>query len=136
MLNSTNRLNIQYTPNQVGVENIVAGLNTSIQSTSTGYDYNNDTAIADKLIDHLNCIKDYHNRLDALDYLIDQANQMAGNLTYEVGNDKVLQAMQELGHDTNMLDFKIFSQAVDIVIDSYGTMATMSLTGADMELYK
>jgi len=118
--------NIQFTPLEVEVENFTKALGT--ESSSEEIDDINETA--NKLMDHLALIQDYNNKIDSIDWLINNAKKMAGNLRYTATDPALINAIRELGGDGNYVDLTLFEKAIDTVIEGYNQQALVSLTGA------
>jgi len=116
--------NIQFTPLEVEVANI--NKSTYENTTSPVGDIDE---IANKLMDHLALIQDYNNRIDSIDWLINNAKKMAGNLRYTTNDQGLLAAIADIGGDSNYVDLALFEKAVDTVIESYKHQALVSLTG-------
>jgi hypothetical protein len=118
---------ISFKPLDVETLDVRSGAKDVLSSELTQADV--DKAIVNKLIDHLSLIKAYNDRIDAIDYLIDNAKKLAGNLSYTTDNPSLIMSIESLGGNGNTIDFKLFEKAVDVVIQGYKEMALISLTG-------
>jgi len=118
---------ISFKPLDVETLDIRSGAGDVLSSELTQVDV--DKAIVNKLIDHLSLIKAYNDRIDAIDYLIDNAKKLSGNLSYATDNPSLVMSIEALGGSGNTVDFKLFEKAVDVVIQGYKEMALISLTG-------
>jgi hypothetical protein len=124
------RHKIKYIPKEitgVDISAIEAQNGTSQEEDSL----NDDINIVKKLLDHLKLISDYRDKLDAVDFLINNAENLAGNLRYEVTDPSIASAVKELGGDGTYVDFDIFKIAVKEMIEFYDETALLQLTGAD-----
>jgi hypothetical protein len=119
--------NIKFTPLEVEVDNITKAL--GIQSATQESDEIDETA--NKLMDHLAIIQDYNNRIDSINWLIDNAKKLAGNLVYSTDDQNIINAINDLGGTGNSVDLRLFEKAVDQVIEGYKQQALISLTGAN-----
>lgn len=90
-----------------------------------------DIAIANKLVEHLNLIKEFNDRIEAIDYLSGNAAKLAGNPIYFTNNQKLIDDIKILGGSGASVDFELFKKAVDIVINGFKNMALTSLTGVN-----
>lgn len=119
--------NISYRPLEVETLNIDASSGTQLSSTLS--QSQEDETIANKLMDHLALIQDYNNRIDAINYLIDNARTLSGNLIYTTDDTNLMASITALGGTGNSVDLKLFEKSVDLVIQGYKEMALISLTG-------
>lgn len=120
------RPDISYKP--LEVENLdPTAIAQNVQSEASGSD--EAEAIANRLMDHLAQIQAYRDRIDAIDYLINNARSLSGNLQYITTDTGLLTAIQSLGENIDYVDLKLFEKAVDIVIEGYKEMSLISLTG-------
>lgn len=117
-----NGINLKHSPLPISNDQIEAIANAPTKE-------NEDIAIAEKLIQHLNLIKEYKDRIEAINYLSANAAKLAGNPVYSTSNDKLISAIADMGGTGNRIDFLLFQQVVDIVIDGYKNMALNSLAG-------
>jgi hypothetical protein len=85
--------------------------------------------IADKLIAHIKLIDKYTKQIEALDYLIDNAEKLAGNISYETDDENITRSIQAIGGANNIVDFKLFKEATSIMLQTYEDMAILALTG-------
>lgn len=120
----SDRINIKYTPSEIKVEEISSNTNL------TGSDLAN-LKIANKLVRHLDQIREYKDRVDAIDYLIKSAKEKSGNPTFTTEDAAIKSAIQKMSgiKDLNSVDFELFSKCVDIIIKSYEEQALVSITG-------
>lgn len=118
--------NIKYRPIEVEVENLVK----DVQDYSTSNETENINAIAAKLMNHLAIIQSYNNRIEAIDWLINNAKSMSGNLKYSTNDESIIAAIRTIGGTDNFVDLSLFETAIDLVIESFDKMALISLTGA------
>ena len=118
--------NISYKPIEVDVENIASAEKISQQlSISSDID-----ETANTLMDHLAIIQDFNNRIDSIEWLIDNAKKLAGNLKYVTTDQGIIKAIKDLGGDGNYVDIRLFELSIDMVIEGYKQQALISLTGA------
>lgn len=118
---SLDRSVLEYTPLEIA--------SALKQAEADGYINADDEAIVDRLMDHLSIIKDFNDRLDAVDYLSDNAAKLAGNPKYETNDATLLRDIKALGGSGREVDFELFKSAVDIVAEGYKQMALVQLTG-------
>ncbi len=85
--------------------------------------------IADKLLSHIKLIDKYVKQIEALDYLIDNAEKLAGNIIYETDDENLAKSIQAIGGSSNIIDFKLFKEATSIILQTYEDMAILALTG-------
>ncbi|MDY0198783.1 MAG: hypothetical protein RBR68_13315 [Tenuifilaceae bacterium] len=85
--------------------------------------------IADKLLSHIKLIDKYVKQIEALDYLIDNAEKLAGNIIYETDDENLAKSIQAIGGSSNIVDFKLFKEATSIILQTYEDMAILALTG-------
>lgn len=122
-----NKPNISYKPETIGVDNIRTDKNDeNINNTIDEADL----LIADKLLEHIQIIKEYRDRIKAIDYLIENASKLAGNPVYITTNKDLKRDILLLGGSGDKVDFELFKKAVSIVIQGYQQMALTSITGA------
>lgn len=124
-MNQFNSINIQYKPAEIGNELV----NKNDLGTNESSDNVLNQKITDKLLDHIRIIKDYRDRIDAIDYLISGANKLAGNPEYSTKDQYLISDIKSLGGTSNKVDFELFKKSVDIVIEGYEKMALVGMTG-------
>lgn len=123
-------LNIKYKP--LEIKNDLTNIDsTSIELEKTSEQELIDESIANKLLDHLNLIQQFNDRIKAIDYLIDNAEKKAGNPIYYTSNEDLIRDIIKLGGKGNKIDFELFKKTVLIVINGYKQMALVSITGAN-----
>ena len=88
-----------------------------------------DVATADRLLDHMIQIKEWKDRVDAFNYLIDNAAKIAGNPTFKTNDIGILNAMRGLGFEGDEVDFNMFKECISIVIEGFKQMSLTSITG-------
>jgi hypothetical protein len=120
------RLDIKYRP--LDIENSFLTNTNYKNSTSSQEDLDNE-AIADKLLDHLDQIKAYRDRVSAIDYLIDGAAKLAANPTYTTNDRSIINDITLLGGESNTVDFELFKRAIALMIKGYQDLALIGLTG-------
>jgi hypothetical protein len=86
-------------------------------------------AVANKLMDHLRLIREYEERIKAIDYLIENADRLAGNHKYITKDPIMIAAVNDLGGTNDTIDFALFKKAVDIMHICFEQMALVSITG-------
>jgi len=93
-------------------------------------------ALANKLARHLNTIKDYQNKLEAVNFLIDNADKLAKNLTFEADSPEI-EAILKRKTGGTVMDFTVFKSAVDDTIKEWKRLALLSITGvSDADVIK
>ena len=122
------RPNISYTPESIGIDNVNID---KLDSNNTLTIEESDLLIANKLIEHLQTIKEYRDRVKAIDYLIDNAAKLSGNPVYTTNNKDLIRDISNLGGSGNKVDFELFKKAVSLVVQGYQQMALTSITGAN-----
>jgi hypothetical protein len=90
-----------------------------------------DLAIAQGLMDHLNAIRDWRNRVDAIDYLSGQAAKSGGNPEYATTREDIANAIVTIGGSGNMVDFEMAKAALAIVFDMFDVMALSAIAGTN-----
>jgi hypothetical protein len=123
-MNQFKGIDLQYTPLPISNDHIDSLANAPTTEQE-------DVAIVDKLVRHLNIIREYKDRLDAIDYLSANAVKLSGNPVYTTSNEKLISNIKDLGGSGNSVDFLLFQQAVDIVIEGYKDMALTTITGTN-----
>jgi hypothetical protein len=119
---SFDRPNLKYTPHTVEV-----GV---VDKSSAKSDITSETDIlVDKLMHHLASIQEWRDRIEAFDYLIDNAKKLAGNLKFTTEDVDIIKAINGIGGTSNYVDMALFEKAIDLVIKQYQTMSLVSFVG-------
>ena len=85
--------------------------------------------IVDKLIRHLSLIDKYSKQIEAIDYLISNAEKLSGRPSYTTIDEELNKAIVALGGTEGIVTFDIFKKAVDIMLQTQEDMAILALTG-------
>lgn len=85
--------------------------------------------IAEKLRRHMELVRDFRDKIEAVEFLIESARNKAGNLKFLTNDPVVLTAIENLGFSGNEVDFKMFREAVAILVKQVEEQALISLTG-------
>ena len=85
--------------------------------------------VAQALVNHLNEILDWKDRVDAIDYIANDAALSAGNPTYSTTEETIINAIATIGGSGNNIDFELAKRAVGIVQNMFDVMAISSVTG-------
>lgn len=119
------RPDISYKPLEVDGTTVADGVELkSIDSSAESA-----TSIANKLMDHLAIIQAYQDRIEAIDFLIENGRSLAGNPVYTTNDPSLQMSIAAIGGKDNSVDLALFEKAVDIVIQGYQDTALMSFTG-------
>ena len=81
------------------------------------------------LLDHMNLIKELEDQIDAVDYLAANAERLADNPKYTTNDDKILNAILDLGASGNEVNFNLYKYAIEIVLEGYRQMTIISMSG-------
>jgi len=121
-----NRIEIGFKPGKIDRKDVV---NNDASTKSI----ENSTVIATKLLDHLAIIKDFRDKIDAVDYLIENAEKLSGNIRFDVSEKDIQRAIKSIGYSGNYIDFNVFKEAVTLLVQAYGEVALIELTGVRNE---
>lgn len=86
-------------------------------------------SIAQKFTRHIGAIKEWKERIESIEFLASNAAKMAGNPTYKTVDPDVKLAIEVFNGNEDEVDFRMFMEAVDIVIDGYKQQALVGLAG-------
>lgn len=117
------RPELRHKPAEILSDNIVS------QKTLTPETVKEDINVSERLMDHLIQIREWKDRVDAIDFLIASAEKAAGNPKFKTTDVGVLNAMKTLGYSGDEVDFRMFKECVNIIIEGYKQMALVSVTG-------
>ena len=92
---------------------------------------NEDLVIAGAFVAHINEILDWRDRIEAIDYLANNASKSAGNPSYGTTNEQIINAIIQVGGSGSLVDFELVKNCVTIVFDMYDVMALSALTGTN-----
>lgn len=123
---SFSKANIKHKPNKIGNDKIENDLLTGSTQRIEA-----DEVIVQKLLDHLNIINDYDERIKAIDYLLDNAEKLVNNLKYTTNDKSLIDDIKKMQGNGNIIDFELFKKAAYTVIQGYKEMALVSITGAN-----
>ena len=101
-------------------------LNISDDENLSSY---SDKEIIDKLSQHLQILKDYEDRLESIQWLLNNASNLSNSLKFETNDDSVKSAIISFGRQGNVVDFELFKEAIEIYIQGIKESTLMSLTG-------
>ena len=104
---------------------IMANEIAGIPTTDNPPDKIEDYEIAQTLADHLNLILDYKDRLDAFDFLANQAKSNFVDVSYIADSDNLINAINKIGGKDGIVDFALAQEAMSLVLE------WMELTAAD-----
>lgn len=92
--------------------------------------------LANKLNRHIKTINDYKARLDAVNFLLENAEKLAKNLSFEA-DDPEIEAILRRRTDGNVMDFNVFKSAINDTIEEWKRLALISITGtSDRDVVK
>lgn len=117
-------MSLEYKPLEIGIE-----YTSKEDNPSSLHDIENEILV-DKLLDHLNTIKDFRDRVDAIDHLIKGAEKLAGNPKYTTTDESLISDIKLMGETGNVIDFQLFKKSIDVVVSGYKQMALVAITGA------
>lgn len=122
------RISIKYTPAHINQTYISSEIddNARIGDNTLSKDQ---LALAIKFEDHLIAIKEWKERVEAFEFLAENASKLAGNTSFETKKEDILVSISALGGNSNTVDFKLFKKAIDIIITGFEQQALASLTG-------
>lgn len=120
-------INLKYTPTPI--LNDLSRYSSKENGDESSTDDLANEAIADKLLAHLALIKDFRDKITAIDYLIEGAAKLAGNPSFVTNDQYLINDIAYLGGNSNVVDFELFKKAIDIVIKGYEQMAISGLIG-------
>lgn len=124
------RPDISYKPKEILNDNVnTPGFYKDTNSTKNTVVEEESLKVADRLLEHLKLIKQYQKRLDTLDYLIDNASSLTGELSYTTDDDDIKNAITAYGYTGNVVTFEMFKRAVSDIIDNYNNMVINSIAG-------
>lgn len=89
-----------------------------------------DLEVASRLLQHLQVIQEYKDRVDAVDYLADNAEKLAKGISFDTENKDIIAGIKQLGFDGKTVTFEMFKVAIADVIEGYEQLALVSMTGA------
>jgi hypothetical protein len=118
-----NRQSVDYRPKPITSADI------SLLKNPVSKSMESSVAIAKKFIKHLDAVKEYRDRIDAVNYLIDQAEQLAGNVRIDVKDESIQTAIKALGGSGKYIDFDLFKKAVEVMDTAYAELALIEFTG-------
>ena len=123
---------IKFKPREIGNMVVLPGSQSSINKIADA----ETLAVAAKLSRHLAMIDEYNDRLDATNFLIDNAAKLTGNPKFKVNDTEVAQAVGRLGgQDT--VDFDFFKDCIDIMISEWKKIVVYSITDiTDQDIYE
>lgn len=84
-----------------------------------------DVAVAEAFADHLNTILDYKDRIDAFNFLSDQAKSNFTDVSYTTADESLVNAIIQIGGKDGTVDFQLACDAVNLVLE------WIELTAAD-----
>jgi hypothetical protein len=116
---------ISYTPafvNRVDIDADTEETRTSLE---------NNIALIQKFEAHLKEIKAWQDRIESIEYLASNAKKLAGNISYKSVDEDVKEAITYFSgkEDEDEVDFDMFVDCVDILIDGYKQQALVGLLG-------
>lgn len=76
-----------------------------------------DAAVAQILVDHLNTILDYRDRMDSLEYLATQAKANFDNITYTTTSQGLINSIIAIGGKDGSVDFQLIRTAIELVLE-------------------
>lgn len=117
------RIDLNYVPKDIGIEEFLEANSVELASSET-------EASIDKLLQHAKIIKDWRDRIDSIRYLQDKAATLAGNPVFITTEQDIARAVEALGGKNGTIDFAMFKQSIDIVLEGYRQMALVAITGA------
>jgi hypothetical protein len=77
----------------------------------------NDTAVAQALADHLNAIQDYKDRIDAFDFLSQQAKSNFKDKSYQATSESMINSISKIGGKDGIVDFALAEEAIALILD-------------------
>lgn len=100
-----------------------------IDSSNLSPKARDDLDTAQRLLEHLNIVKELEDHMDAVDYLSENAERLAENPVYKTTDTKVLNAITDLGASGDEVNFELFKYAIEVVLEGYRQMSIISLSG-------
>lgn len=130
MSDTFTRPDISYKPKEILNDNVnTSGFYKDTNSTKNTVVEEESLKVADRLLEHLKLIKQYQKRLDTLDYLINNAASLTGELSYTTNDDDIKNAITAYGYTGNVVTFEMFKRAISDIIDNYNNMVINSIAG-------
>jgi hypothetical protein len=123
---SFDRPDIHYTNPEVKVEKLSQSLAEAGTSEDNAAE---DEIIANKLMDHLLLIRQYNDRNDAIDFLVNNARDLSAGLSFTTNDPEIIAAIVDLGGEGNIVTFELYEKALDIMDATFKQMALASITG-------
>ncbi|MDD2231043.1 MAG: hypothetical protein PHY48_16770 [Candidatus Cloacimonetes bacterium] len=120
---SFDRTNLAYKPKDIGIEGDVVA--TSVEKSTIETE-----AAMDKLLMHARVVKEWRDRIDAIQYLQDNAAKLAGNPTFIATEQDIARAVEVMGGKNGTIDFALFQTCTENVLEGYRQMALVAITGA------
>ena len=117
---------IEYTPKKIYNDNIIDNSSSSVSSNEVQLE---SEKVVQRLLDHVATINEYNDRLDSIDYLINNANTLAGNLIYTTTDQTILDAIATIDTVKNYVDFELFKKCIELILNNYDSMTVDALVG-------
>lgn len=125
-MSSFDRPDLKHTNPEVRIEQLSKSL---AEAATAGDNAVEDEIIANKLMDHLLMVRQYQDRNDAIDYLIDNTRNLADTLSFDTNDNEIITAIQNIGGSGKTVTYALYEQALDILDQTFKQMALASLTG-------
>jgi hypothetical protein len=85
-------------------------------------------------MDHLLQIRQYNDRADAINYLIDNSRTLSDGISFETNDTEIVAAIQVLGGEGNIVTYDLYELALDLMDETFQQMALASMTGVYEDL--
>lgn len=128
MSGTFSRQDIKYKPKEILNEK-TNSLYSSTSRVSSDIVQEESLKVADRLIEHLSLIKEYQERLNTIDYLSDNASNLAQGLSYSTDDEDIKSAIIAYGETGNVVTFAMFKKAINDIIENYNNVVITSLAG-------
>jgi hypothetical protein len=89
-----------------------------------------DLAIAEALVNHLNTILDYKDRMASLEYLSNQAMANFDNITYTTTSESLVNSIAMIGGQDGIVDFQLARTAIELVLEWIDLQAADSVAAS------
>ena len=86
-------------------------------------------AMAQKFTRHIAAVKEWKDRIESIEFLATNAEKLAGNPIYKTVDPDVKLAIAAFDGGEDEVDFQMFKEAVEVVINGYKQQALVGLAG-------
>ena len=121
-------INISHIPLPISNDDPIANL--TIADLANNSTLQADTDLVQTLVNHLNSILDWRDRIDGINYLADQSFSDANNLTFFATNPDIITASTSIGGaEDGTIDLNLIKTAIALTLEWQEWTAMNSLSG-------